>query len=240
MRLGRRDVATALTPAAGAWQRVGMSWIQVHSHRSFNLLEPAATDVVLADVAHSLSIVARFNGHTVRHYPVAQHALAVSVHCEALALEAEYPRECDGVVVTPAVLGLWGLHHDDDEAYLGDPTRPYLQALAMVNEAAARAVRVLKRRVQAAVAGALGLPAWFAEHSLVKNGDNAALGAEARELLRGGPVDDWSANLPALHPTAMSVVRSVYTPAFAEEMFLARNQSLLERAARELAVAEVG
>lgn len=209
--------------------------MQVHSHRTFNLVEPVATDVVLGDVAHALSMIPRFNGHVMRHYSVAQHALSVSVHCEALALEADYPRQCDGVMVTPAVLGLWGLHHDDDEAYVGDPTRPYQQAIALLSEPAIRAMRVVKRRVQAAIADALGLPPWFAEHSLVKNGDNAALGAEARELLRGGAVDDWASSLPELHATAATVVRSVYAPAYAEEMFLERNQILLARAARELA-----
>lgn len=209
--------------------------MQVHSHRNFRLDEPVATDVVLGDVAHSLSMIPRFNGHILRHYSIAQHAIVVSAHCEALALEASYPRECDGVMVTPAVLGLWGLHHDDDEAYAGDPTRPYQQALALLSEPAARAVRVIKRRLQIAVADSLGMPRWFAEHSLVKNGDNAALGAEARELLKGGPIDHWDTTLPQLHPTAMTVVRSVYTPAYAEEMFLNRNQILLTRAATELA-----
>ncbi|HKV68349.1 MAG TPA: hypothetical protein VJN72_09685, partial [Gaiellales bacterium] len=90
---------------------------------------------------------------------------------------------------------------------------------------------------QSAVAGALGLPPWFAEHSLIKNGDNAALGAEARELLRGGAVDRWDEHLPELHATAMSVVRSTYSPTYAEEMFLSHNRILRERAARELAEA---
>jgi len=62
------------------------------------------------DVAHSLSLINRYNGHSPTPFSVAQHSLLVS---KILAARQEGP-----------LLQLFGLLHDAHEAYLGDITKP--------------------------------------------------------------------------------------------------------------------
>ena len=84
-------------------------WIQTFSGIKFNLFNPSPDDILIEDIAHALSNLARFNGHTAKFYSVAQH----SVYC---ALKA------------PERLALAVLLHDAAEAYLGDIVSP-LKAL---------------------------------------------------------------------------------------------------------------
>lgn len=62
----------------------------------------------IRDVAHSLSRLCRFNGHTEVTYSVAQHSLLVA----------------SVVAQTHPDLAIVGLLHDAHEAYLGDISRP--------------------------------------------------------------------------------------------------------------------
>lgn len=87
-----------------------MSWILTNNAVPFNLLNPAAAMVVAADLAHALSNVCRFNGHSAWHYSVAQHSLLVA---DLIALEGGSAEE-----------QLAGLLHDGTEAYISDLTRP--------------------------------------------------------------------------------------------------------------------
>jgi hypothetical protein len=82
-----------------------MSWIQTFTGRKFSPFEPRMEDIDIRDIAHALSLQARFNGHTLSFYSVAEHSVRVS-----LSLVSE--------------VALWGLLHDAAEAYVGDLPRP--------------------------------------------------------------------------------------------------------------------
>ena len=45
-----------------------MTWTQTYTGRAFTPLDPRAEDVALEDIAHSLAIQCRFNGHCKHHY----------------------------------------------------------------------------------------------------------------------------------------------------------------------------
>lgn len=82
-----------------------MTWILTQSGQQFDLLRPTASMIKPVDIAHALSRLCRFNGHTRAHYSVAQHSLIVAS-------------------LVPAEHQLVALLHDATEAYIGDMTRP--------------------------------------------------------------------------------------------------------------------
>jgi hypothetical protein len=80
-------------------------WLQTVSGRVISILHPYPDDIEIGDIAHALSNICRFGGHTTSFFSVAQHSIIVS-H------------------LLPPKLGLWGLLHDASEAYLTDIPRP--------------------------------------------------------------------------------------------------------------------
>lgn len=84
--------------------RTGDPWIQVRSGKVIYLLNPKPDDILLTDIAHALSNICRFGGHS-DFISVAQHSVMVSRY------------------VSP-INAMWGLMHDASEAYLGDVPRP--------------------------------------------------------------------------------------------------------------------
>ena len=81
------------------------SWIQTFSGRQFWPLAPRIDDIDIRDIAHALSMLCRFNGHSHTFYSVAEH----SIHVSSLVSQEHK---------------LWGLLHDAAEAYLSDIPRP--------------------------------------------------------------------------------------------------------------------
>jgi len=80
-------------------------WIETYTGKLFYPLEPDIELIDIIDIAHALSMICRFNGHSDRFYSVAQHSVIVSN------------------LATPKNK-LIGLLHDASEAYLTDVPRP--------------------------------------------------------------------------------------------------------------------
>lgn len=48
-----------------------MTWIQTYTGVKFYPLDPVAEDIRIEDIAHALSMICRFNGHSKQFYSVA-------------------------------------------------------------------------------------------------------------------------------------------------------------------------
>lgn len=83
------------------------SWMQTYTGKAFYAMDARAEDIDIADIAHSLSLQCRYNGHVDRFYSVAEH-------CVLLA--ELFPDDPN--------MALWALLHDAAEAYIGDMVRP--------------------------------------------------------------------------------------------------------------------
>jgi len=111
------------------------------------LLDLAAPDwelISLADIAHALSVLPRWNGMRRRQISVLEHSLSVWQ-------------------AAPQGLKLEALLHDAHEAYTGDITRPMQLAIAWLAPDGARAIKRIQHRLDVAIARRVlfdGAPPW--------------------------------------------------------------------------------
>jgi uncharacterized protein len=147
-------------PKARAWQRM-------LSGRRLDLIDPTPLDVEIADIAHGLARVARWNGQTrgPEIFSVAQHSLLVEALFSAAAPEA------------PRATRLAALLHDAPEYVIGDMISPFKAAVG-------GDYRQVEQRLLGAVFIRFGLPAQMAPDlaKAIKSADREAAYFEATEL----------------------------------------------------------
>ncbi len=152
------------------------NWMQTWSGKQFYPEDPRPEDIDIEDIAHALSLVNRFCGHSALALSVAQHSVVVAqaVSAELSALEtASDPEKMTRSGFAEVVL--WGLLHDAAEAYIGDVTWPLKQAPEM------RGYKELEARVMNAIIKRFGLLS--TEPELVKAMDLRALATEKRDIM---------------------------------------------------------
>jgi uncharacterized protein len=152
-----RAIPHAETPRA--WQRM-------LSGRRLDLLDPSPLDVEIADIAHGLARVARWNGQTAgpHIFAVAQHSLLV----ETIARQGARLERRRRLAV---------LLHDAPEYVIGDMITPFK---AVIGDA----YKVVEARLMAAIHLRFGLPATLPVELvvLIKSADRAAAHLEATRL----------------------------------------------------------
>lgn len=92
-----------------------MSEIMTRSHIMFDPLQPNPELIRIEDIAHSLSMLCRANGHFKSFYSVGQHCVNCCKEAAARGWSRRVQLAC--------------LLHDGSEAYLSDVTRPVKQEL---------------------------------------------------------------------------------------------------------------
>ena len=163
----------------------------------FNFENPDPYSIQIEDIAHALSNLCRYTGHTREFYSVAQHSVLVSRH-------------------VPPRMALVGLLHDATEAYVGDMSRP----LKLLNPA----YKVIEDRVWGAICQRFGLPLEMPPE--IKHADNVMLMTERRDLMpphnSGADEWHWAKGIPVLPNTIQGL-----PPYAAKERFLKRFEELL-------------
>ena len=118
------------------------AWQRMLSGRRLDLIDPSPLDVEIADIAHGLARVARWNGQTrgPEIFSVAQHSLLVEA---IFAAEAQAP---------PRPARLAALLHDAPEYVIGDMISPFKAAIG-------GDYKLVEKRLMAAIFLRFGLPA---------------------------------------------------------------------------------
>ncbi|HWX04652.1 MAG TPA: HD family hydrolase [Bradyrhizobium sp.] len=184
-------------------------WQRMLSGRRLDLLDPSPLDVEIADIAHGLARVARWNGQTsgAHIFSVAQHTLLVE------AVMREQTPRVDVRVRLAALL------HDAPEYVIGDMISPFKAVLGGDYKA-------VERRLLAAIHIRFGLPPVLGPEVVrqIKEADKGAAFLEATEL--AGFAEAEARRLFGRDPDLPPAVRQDYlTPwsaAKAEKRFLAR------------------
>jgi len=184
-------------------------WQRMLSGRRLDLLDPSPLDVEIADIAHGLARVARWNGQTsgAHIFSVAQHTLLVEA-----VMRAQNPR-------IDARLRLAALLHDAPEYVIGDMISPFKAVLGGDYKA-------VEKRLLSAIHIRFGLPPVSSAEieRQIKAADRGAAFLEATEL--AGFSDTEAKRLFGRDPGLPDATRRDYlTPwsaAKAEKRFLAR------------------
>lgn len=138
-------------------------WICTYTGKQWYVTDPHPDDVDILDIAHGLSRVCRYGGHTSEFYSVAQHC----IHC-AETIEDERT-EC-------FELALYTLLHDASEAYIGDVVRPLKYQLPQY--------LAIEERTMGVIHHGLALPQPLKGQSeLIKEVDDRLLMTERRDFM---------------------------------------------------------
>jgi hypothetical protein len=136
---------------------------QTYSGERIYFLNPEQNNYKIEDIAHSLSMQCRFNGHTNKFYSVAQHSVIVSYY-------------------VPEKYALWGLLHDAAEAYVCDIPRPLRPHISGHED--------MEKNIFMEIAKQFSLdPIIFPMPKEVKKIDNRLLIDEGKTFL--GNIDGW-------------------------------------------------
>mgnify|MGYP001559297552 CR=1 FL=1 len=147
--------------------RKSLDWIETYSGIKFFPLAPKIEDINIVDIAHALSNICRFNGHSSYFYSVAQHSVLVSL----IAEKDNYSRE----------IQLQCLLHDAAECYFADISSP-------VKKSIKNKIHPIETKLESIIAKKYGVLYPFSDK--VKEMDLKALATEAR-FLEFKHIEDW-------------------------------------------------
>jgi len=197
-------------------------WVQTFTGKQFRPLSPEASAVCVEDIAHALSQICRFTGHTRRFYSVAEHCVRASylaAKCRADGLRALTLTTPDTPEVDEAELRTYArfaLLHDASEAYLCDIARPLKRQPAFLPYLEA------ERRLQETILRAFGLNPDEEPKGTIGFVDALMLSTEKAELLGQEPAS-WG-----VLPDPLPRQNLGWDPVFAEGQFLFRFRELFE------------
>lgn len=134
------------------------NWMQTYQGKQFWPVDPRPEEIEIEDIAHSLSMLCRYNGHCEHFYSVAEHSVLVSN-------------------VVPAEDAFVALLHDATEAFVSDVPRPLKPFLPGYDK--------IEHRVWEAICERFNLPIELPES--VKRADNEVLMAEMHQIMKGPP-----------------------------------------------------
>jgi hypothetical protein len=145
-----------------------MSYIRTYTGREFYPLEPRIEDIHIIDIAHALSNLCRFTGHTKHFYSVAQHSVYVS---QFISYPSEKMRK---------IYQRYALLHDASEAYICDISRP------LKSQDCFKGYLDYEEHLQNMIYRKFGLDIPTEEiHQEIKESDNGMLDIEGNQLMKG-------------------------------------------------------
>ena len=177
--------------------KVNEGWIRTFLGGRFSFDNPSPADVEIRDIAHSLSLQCRYNGHVPRFYSVAQHSLLV----EEIAAMGGYG------------WNLAALLHDAAEAYVGDMVSPLKRRLPAYQREEASVNRVIGIHFD--------MHPGFEDMPGVKVADQLALAVEAKVLFGIDPAD-WGFDESWPWEQYVDLLTECWPPELAEVAFFDR------------------
>lgn len=176
-----------------------MSFIRTYEGKNFHIFEPKVEDVCIGDIAHALSNLCRFAGHSRSFYSVAQHSVLVSRILEGQGYAA--------------MVVMIGLMHDAPEAYIVDLPTPIKLQMPFYMDTEAKIWRCITEK--------FGIKCDGESYRALQIADNMAFATEATSLM--DVPKEWSSR-PDFKPYPNDVIPLV--PEEAKDLFMKRFEEL--------------
>lgn len=144
------------------------TFIRTYSGKKFDYKNIKPSSIEIEDIAHSLSQLCRFTGHTKWFYPVAQHSVLVYKIARKL-----YPED--------KKVQYLALMHEATEAYINDLCTP----VKYLDDDTGLKYRELEDRICEQVSKKYNITKDPTAHAMVKHCDRIALDIEGVQLIRG-------------------------------------------------------
>lgn len=174
---------------------LGKAYQRTYSGELIDLLDPKPEQIHIIDIAHALSMICRFNGHTQKFFSVAEHSIFVMQIMQG-ALARGYG----------AGTLLDGLMHDASEAYLNDLNGNLKKSVELAG------YKKVEKKLEGAIQQRFGFKPL---DQYGKDADLVALDVEGTALIRG-----WvPVALPAIYEDICLVVEP-FNPDRIKALFL--------------------
>ncbi len=139
-----------------------MPYITTYTGKHFDPTAPDIELIDIRDIAHSLSMTCRGNGHVNRFFSVGQHCL----NCAKEAIARGHSKR----------IAMALLIHDGSEAYMSDVPRPFKQTLEGYKQAEEHMLSLVYKKF-------MGSEPTYEEQKIIKEIDDDMLYFDLRELL---------------------------------------------------------
>lgn len=182
---------------------MGKVYIRTYTGIEFYLDDPRPEVVDIRDIAHALSNICRFTGHTKSFYSVAQHSVWVA--------------DCLILWDCPRSLVKAGLLHDAAEAYYGDLSYPLKLMLG-------EQLKAVTGPINRAVDEALGLTNLEPVHrAMIKSADNYGMLADGKAMVKGFGFTEMEMHNRGIDPAVqVPKIQPPWDPVDAKAEFLSR------------------
>jgi hypothetical protein len=236
--------------------RTVVYWLQTFTGKKIDLINPTREMVDIEDIAQSLSMICRYNGHCRDFYSVAEHSVMVEamgsqILLRQILLRREAERNSGRLSAPPKPTSeivqqsLSLLLHDAAEAYIGDITTPLKRGLESVGgdvvfppEARMSKIEELERRWLLVIGEAFGLGDRLAEPSeVMRQADEKVMSVEVTMLFHPVQSSWWETRS---RPRSGEMVIQCWAPAEARRQFISRFRVLYENLYSKTSWSEVG
>lgn len=156
-------------------------WMVTKSGLEVDPLDLHPWDICFDDIAWSLSMQCRYNGHCPVFYSVAQHSVLVAIYLDN-------HRDSNPDIDMDTIRH--GLLHDAAEAYIGDIIVSVKAALPEIKE--------IEDRALAMILDNWGLE--FPQPPIIKDADNVILATERRDIITAGE-SEWTVSKNGYKPS---------------------------------------
>ncbi len=187
---------------------IGRPWLQTHTGNAWCADDPRAYAYRIEEIAHALSNICRFAGHTREFYSVAQHSVLVM----------QIVRDTPGLRPKPLLRA--ALLHDAAEAFCGDSPSPIKNMPIMSG------YKAWIHGVEEAIEGQFRLGT-HPHNQVIKYADLRALATEKRDVMGPSPHDAcWLETVIGTLPPPLTKCIKTLTPKQARKQFLQAWESI--------------